>query len=33
MDYKVVWTDSAIEILRSIFEDLAEDQPQNARGV
>ncbi len=33
MDYKVVWTDPAIENLQSIFDHLADDQPQNARGV
>jgi toxin ParE1/3/4 len=33
MDYKVVWTDPAIENLRSIFDHLSEDQPQNAHGV
>ncbi|MGI8977751.1 MAG: type II toxin-antitoxin system RelE/ParE family toxin [Pirellulaceae bacterium] len=33
MDYKVVWTDPAIENLRSIFDHIAEEQPENARGV
>jgi len=33
MDYKVVWTDPAIDHLRSIFDYLAEDQPENARRV
>ena len=29
MDYKVVWTDPAIENLQSIFDYLGEDQPEN----
>lgn len=33
MDYKVIWSDMAIEDLRSIFDDLSEHQPQAATGV
>lgn len=33
MDYKVIWSDMAIEDLRSIFDHLSEHQPQAATGV